>query len=245
MNKKLSYTLVTILLVTIYYFKTPLIENSIAIFNYTKKGIILYYQKIENYITSYFNQAEQIRELKKRVKEYEDYIYKVVPILENYQKLKLFKEIKHPNLKFTQTISYAQLPDMSAIYIDYYDKNLTTPQGLIYNNYSAGIVIKSIKNYSLAYLNNNPKVIYAVFIGKDKIPGILYGGNTIIIKYIPKYKKIEKGDIVITSGLDKIFYEGVKVGKIVSIKEKKLYQEATIKPFYNPLHPTFFYVVGK
>jgi rod shape-determining protein MreC len=133
---------------------------------------------------------------------------------------------------------------MTSIYITY-DKNISTPKGLIYNNTTAGVAIKNIKNYSLAYLNNNKNVIYTVFIGNKKIPGILYGGEKIIIKYIPKYHKIKVGDLVITSGLDKVFYEGVKVGKITSIKQTQLYQEATIKPFYNPLHPTFFYVVGK
>ena len=54
----------------------------------------------------------------------------------------------------------------------------------------AGIVTKSYKNYSLALLNINPNTSYTVFIGKDKIPGIAFGGEKLIVKYIPNYKKI-------------------------------------------------------
>jgi len=146
-------------------------------------------------------------------------------------------------LIFTQTISYANLPDMTSIYINYTEQNLSIPRGLMYNNLAAGIVVKNIKDFSLVYLNDNPKTSYTVFIGDKKIPGVLFGGKKMIIKYIPKYKDIKVGDLVITSGLDRIFYEGIKVGKITQISQKKLYQEAEVKPFYNPLHPTFFYVV--
>jgi rod shape-determining protein MreC len=132
---------------------------------------------------------------------------------------------------------------MSTIYIDY-NKKITSPKGLIYNNQAAGIVIKNIKNFSLAYLNNNPNTSYTVFIGKNKIPGVIFGGKQMIIKYIPKYSQIKTGDKVITSGLDKIFYEGINVGIITKIIKKNLYQEAIIQPFYNPLDPSFFYVVG-
>ena len=245
MNKKLFYSIITIFIVVMFYFKNTITENILSVFNYTKSYInnSIFITKMK--IQTYFNQAHQLQQLSKQNKEYRDYIAKISPLISNFEKLKLFKKINNPNLIFTQTISYAKLPDMSSIYINYKDKNLSTPQGLVYNNTTAGIVTKSFSNYSLAYLNNNQKVVYTVFIGKNKIPGILYGGETIKIKYIPKYHKINIDDLVVTSGLDKIFYAGVNVGKITSIKETELYQEATITPFYNTLHPTFFYVVKK
>jgi len=244
MNKKIFYTIVTIFLVTIIYFKNPITETILSIFNSTKIYISTQIDKIELNIKKHFNQAEQIKSLTKENQNYKNYISQIEPILLNYQKMKLFKQIKNPKLIFTQTISYANLPDMSSIYINYRDK-ISTPQGLIFNNTTAGIVIKGFKNYSLAYLNSNPKVIYTVFIGDKKIPGILYGGKNLTIKYIPKYHKLKVNDLVITSGLDKIFYEGVKVGKIEKVIDTPLYQEAIITPFYDSLHPTFFYVVRK
>jgi rod shape-determining protein MreC len=244
MNKNFFYIIVTTILVTIFYFKNSITNYTLSVFNSTKEYIHNSIDSINFSIQSHFNQAYQIKTLKKEIKLYQNYIAQTTPILVNFQKLKLFKQIKNPNIIFTQTISYAKLPDMSSIYINY-DKNISIPKGLIYNNISAGIVVKNIKNYSLAYLNNNPNVVYTVFIGTKKVPGILYGGKIVKIKYIPKYHSIKVGDLVITSGLDNIFYEGVKVGKIVSISQTKLYQEAIITPFYDPMHPTFFYVVEK
>jgi len=243
MNKKYLYLLITFIVILFFYFKNNIISNTLFILNETKLYLFNKIDNIEFSISTHFNQSEKIKQLTKENKEYRDYISKIQPILINYTKLKNFKYIKNPKIIFTQTISYAKLPDITSIYIDYSEKNLSTPRGLIYNNIAAGIVIKSIKDFSLAYLNNNQNTSYTIFIGKNKIPGVLFGGKKIIIKYIPKYKKIKLNDIVITSGLDKIFYEGIKVGKITSIKQKELYQEAIIKPFYNPLHPSLFYIV--
>jgi rod shape-determining protein MreC len=243
MNKKFLYFIIAIIIAISFYFKNVIKENLLFSFNFIKKEIISSYYIVKLKVNSYFNQAKEIQALTKNNKMYRDYIESIYPILSNYKKLKEFKIIHNPKIVFTQAISYANLPDMSSIYIDYSDKNLSHIKGLIYNNKAAGIVTNSYKNYSLALLNTNPNTSYTVFIGKDKIPGIAFGGEKLIIKYIPNYKKINIGDLVVTSGLDRIFYEGVKVGKITSITQKDLYQEAIVKPFYNPYHPTFFYVV--
>jgi len=245
MNKKYFYILITIFLVIIFYFKSLIISNVLLVFNQTKQNISEYITHIHNNIKTHFNQAEQIKLLNKENQHYKNYIEKIKPILLSYKQLTKLQKIDTPNVVFTQTISYAKLPDMTMIYIDYIDKNLTTPKGLIYNNVTAGIVLKSFNKFSLASLNNNEQTSYTVFIGKEKIPGVLFGGNKVIIKYIPKYKKIKIGDKIITSGLDKIFYEGINVGIIQKIIQHPLYQEAIIQPFYNPLHPNFFYVISK
>jgi len=244
MNKRYFYTLLTLFFILLFYFKEPIKIFILSEFNQLKYNLKNIYQNIVFHIDIHINQANQIKKLTLENKEYINYISKVAPILNNCEKLKEFKKIKNPNVIFTQTISYANLPDITSIYISFKDNNITHPKGLIYNNLAAGIVIKGYKNFSLALLNSNAKTSYTVFIGKNKIPGILFGGKTITLKYIPKYKKININDLVITSGLDNIFYEGVKVGVITSITQKKLYQEATIKPFYNSYHPSFFYVVN-
>ena len=243
MNKKFSFFLIAIFVAISFYFKTQLTNTILFSFNFVKEEIISSYDAIKFSLDSYFNQAKQIQILTKNNKAYRNYIQEIYPILNSYKKIKEFQIIHNPRITFTQTISYANLPDMTSIYVDYSDKNFTHPEGLIYNNLVAGIVTKLYNNYSLALFNTNSDTTYTVFIGKDKIPGIAFGGKKMIIKYIPNYKKINIGDLVVTSGLDRIFYEGVKVGKITSVIQTKLYQEAIIKPFYNPYHPSFFYVV--
>jgi len=243
MNNRYFYLLIAILIAISFYFKQPITNNILSAFNYTKLTINNYIDSIFKSISTHFNQAEQIKILRKENKQYKDYIVQITPMLNNYKELKKFLIIQDPKLYFTQTISYAKLPDITSIYVTYNENNISTPRGLVYNNQAAGIVVKSIKNFSLAYLNNNDNTSYTVYIGKNKIPGVLFGGKHMIIKYIPKYKKINIGDLVKTSGLDTIFYEGINVGRVISITQQKLYQEVEIQPFYNPLHPTFFYVV--
>jgi len=243
MNKKFFWFLIAVFTAFAFYFRVAIKDSVLFTFNFVKEEITTSYDIVKFKFDSFLNQSQQIQTLTKDNQEYRNYIEKIYPILTNYKKLKEFKLIHNPKVVFTQTISYANLPDITSIYVDYFDKNLSHPEGLIYNNEVAGIVTKSFKKYSFALLNTNPNTSYTVFIGKEKIPGIAFGGKKIIVKYIPNYKKIDIGDLVVTSGLDKIFYEGVKVGKVTSVIQKKLYQEATIKPFYNPYHPTFFYVV--
>ena len=242
MNKKFIYLFLAIFLAFVFYFRISIENNILYIFNQTKININNVIHHFEMKIDTYFNQAHQIETLTKLNKEYQDFIAKSIPLLNNYKLLQKFTPIKNPNVIFTQTISYAALPDMTQIYITY-NKPISHPLGLVYNNQTAGIVTKNIKDFSLAYLNNNSNTSYTVFIGKNKIPGVVFGGDKMVVKYIPKYHKINIGDTVITSGLDNIFYEGINVGKVIKINQTPLYQEAIIKPFYNPLHPKFFYVV--
>ncbi len=49
------------------------------------------------------------------------------------------------------------------------------------------------------------------------------------MKYIPIWIEINLGDEVITSGMDNIFFKGLKVGKVVSINKMADQQEAFIK----------------
>jgi rod shape-determining protein MreC len=237
MSKKLIIALSFLFAFFIYFFKDYIIEIAL----YFNKSIVKIENNFSKKIDAHFKQVKKIEELKKENEKLKDAINNLNAKILACKDLKYFKVINKPNLIFSYVISYASIPDFSQIYISY-NKKITKPKGLVYNNFVAGVVIKNIGNFSLAILNSNEKTRYAVFIGKNKIPGIFYGKvNT--IKYIPKFKQINIGDEVVTSGLDGIFYNGAKVGIITEVVEKKLYKEAKVKLFYNDLHPKFFYVI--
>jgi rod shape-determining protein MreC len=220
-----------------FIFKIYIIETSL----YISKAIIEFKNNLSNSINSHFNQAKKIENLLKENRNLKNKINDLTAKILACEDLKYFNVINKPNLVFTYTISYAAIPDFSQIYISY-NKKINKPKGLVYNNLVCGEVIKNIGNFSLALLNSNKKTRYAVYVGKNEIPGIFYGKiNT--IKYIPKFKQINVGDEVITSGLDGIFYKGAKVGIITEVIEKKLYKEAKVELYYNDLHPEFFYVI--
>jgi rod shape-determining protein MreC len=221
----------------VFFFKNYIIEASL----YIGKTLLEIKTDISKIINYHFNQEKKIKLLLSENKKLKDELNDLNAKILSCEKLKYFKVINKPNLVFAYTISYASIPDFSQIYVSY-NKKINKPRGLVYNNLVAGEVIKNIGNFSLAILNSNEKTRYSVYIGKNQIPGIFYG-KIDTIKYIPKFKKVNVGDIVITSGLDGIFYKGAKVGIITSVIEKKLYKEAKVKLFYNDLHPEFFYVI--
>jgi rod shape-determining protein MreC len=211
------------------------------IFNNTKINVIHLYEYISLSIDKYFYQSSHIEKLSLENKKLRDYIASYEAYINKCKDLSNFNSLNIKNIKFTQTISYAKLPIISQIYINY-ESNNSKIKGLIYNNQTAGIVTQHHNNFSLALLNSDKETTYTVFINNN-IPGVLFGGDKIVIKYIPKYHKININDEVITSGLDNIFYKGVKVGLIKKIRQTDLYQEAEITPYYNPLKPSLFYVV--
>ena len=234
--------LVFLVLLRIWLFQIPKVKKyTLESANSLKNSFSSFVTSVKETYNEYIEQKNSLQNLLEENKYLKDEIQKIAVKYATCKDLKYFKKVKFPNVVFTQVISYAALPDFTQVYINY-DKPFKVPRGLVYNNLAAGIAVKHYSNYSLALLNSNEKTSYTVYIGKNKIPGIFYGKiNT--VKYIPKFKPVKIGDIVITSGLDGVFYQGALVGKVVEVVEKKLYQEAKIKLFYNDLNPEFFYVV--
>jgi len=237
MNKR--YLILFAFLLVLFFSFKPVKYAVLDFFNFAKESFSGFLKKTESTITKYQNQALQIEKLQK---ENNSLKKKIVYFESFYANCKDLKKIKDSNFTLVKAVSYANLPDFSKIYVNFTSN--TYPLGLVYNNLAAGILVKKVGHYSLGLLNSNKKTSYTVLIGKEEIPGIFYGEKN-IIKYIPKFKKINIGDLVITSGLDGIFYKGAKVGIITSVKEKKLYQEAKVKLFYNSLAPNYFYVIQK
>ena len=241
MNKRYLFLFFFIL---VLIFSIPLVKVKIInVFNFLKTEFFFSLKALRDDISDVINQSEKIKNLKLQNQKLNEKIALYDSVLENCKDLQNFKFVKDSNLILTKTVSFAAIPDFSRIYIDYVGKNY--PRGLVYNNLAAGIVVKKVENYSLAFLNSNKKVSYTVYIlhnGKE-ITGIFKGGKN-IIEYISKFSKIKKGDLVITTGLNGLFYKGAKVGVIESVKNENLYKMAKIKLFYTKA-PDYFYVIKK
>lgn len=241
MNKKYLFLF---LFLCVLLFSIPAVKvKTLDFFNMSKIEIFSDLKHFRDTVFNIVNQSQKIQDLKIQNQKLRKKLAFYNSILGNCEDLKQFKFVKDSNLIFTKTISFAAIPDFTQIYINYVGDNY--PRGLVYNNLAAGIVVKKVGDYSLAFLNTNKKVSYTVYIldGNKKIEGIFKGGKN-IIEYIPKFAKIKKGDLVVTNGLDGLFYEGAKVGIIENIKNKNLYKQAKVKLFYNKA-PNYFYVVKK
>ncbi|MFB0564073.1 MAG: rod shape-determining protein MreC [Candidatus Aminicenantaceae bacterium] len=70
---------------------------------------------------------------------------------------------------------------------------------------------------------------------KKELLGVVSGdarGNC-LLKFITATQIIEEGEELITSGFDHVFPQGIKVGKVVSIKtEHSLFKKVEVKPYF-------------
>jgi rod shape-determining protein MreC len=66
-----------------------------------------------------------------------------------------------------------------------------------------------------------------------------------IIKHIPIWFNIKNNDEVITSGMDRTFPTGIKVGRVVSVKQLTNTKEVYIKPYVDILTQRDFYMIEK
>ena len=163
------------------------------------------------------------------------------------QALKNSEKALIPELSIARVIAFVDIIDTQRFWLDFQINHAYDIHGLVSNNMAVGIVKQGESKAALALLNGDSQTAYAVKIGKSNAIGVAMGKNkdSMIVKYISSYKKINIGDEVVTSGLDGIFYSNVKVGKVTKIYNNNVYLEAIIKPYFQDYHKHFYYVVNK
>lgn len=251
MNKELFsflFVFISLLVGALYYTNTiqsPFIETTSYLKNTYHKTI----KTIQNGFNKHFYQAQEISELKEKLQSYEQNHLVMQQLASEVNDL--FEENKsplktHPQVELVRTISYQEFGDFNRLWIDVKDYNSSKIYGLAYKEIVAGIVIPK-NNRPLAVLNKDIKSTYAVSVGDSQAPGIAQGNNSknIIIKYIPAWLKIQVGDEVITSGLDEIFFKGLKVGKVLSTSKSQGFQTAVVIPYYSSNDPAYFHMIRR
>lgn len=245
MKTKLRNIIILLVLIFIsIYYNSSLKERLLPISDAVVLGFDNATTAFKDKIGSHFEQAKQIEFLKaenKRLRYKAEltstFANELNSILEDKNSSSYF-----PKLTLVKALSYRQLNDYYQIWLDapLYDGKI---RGLISNGFSAGIVVPQ-DGRALALLQNDKKCAFSVYIGNKKIPGLIFGNKKdMVIRYIPRWMHVKVGDEVYTSGLDDIFFAGVAVGKITSIKDMDAYQNAYVQPYINASVPSYLYMI--
>ncbi len=204
-------------------------------------------ESIEHDINEHFNQQATIIDLRQKNRYYEQELLSLHQIADEYQKLlqehnSSFKTT--PQSTLVRTLSYVRFGDPHRVWIEMETFDPKRVYGLLYRGYAAGIVVSNDKR-PIALLNGDVKSSYAVNVGTSMAPGIVRGNNSrrLVVEFIPTWIPIAVGDEVLTSGLDRIFMAGLKVGKVVSITKASGYQSAVIEPYFYGKNPAYFHVI--
>ena len=233
-------------MIALYYANT-IQEPFLGSINYIK---ITYHNStkfVQDNIDMHFFQAKKIETLEKKLLQYKNNHLVMQELATELNEL--YKENNstlkiNPQVELVRTISYQKFGDLNRIWLNIPDYNSSKIYGLVYKEIVAGIVIPH-NNRALGLLNKDIKSSYAVYVGNKKAPGIAHGNNSenIVVKFIPMWFDIKVGDEVVTSGLDEIFFRGLKVGKVISVTSSQGYQNAIIDPYYKTNSPNYFHII--
>ncbi len=251
MNKELLgfFSLFIALFVGALFYTNTIQGPFISVLNSLKLGYHNTTQIIQNNIDKHTFQAKEITQLKEKLQKYENnhlVMQQMASEINDLFKANDSQLIINPKVELIRTISYEKFGDLNRVWMEVKDYNASKIYGLTYNELVAGIVIEK-NSKPLGLLNRDIQSSYAVYVGKKKAPGITHGNNSknLLVKFIPAWFKIEVGDEVVTSGLDNIFFKGLKVGKVLSVKTSQGYQNAVIEPYYKANDPDYFYMIRR
>ncbi len=91
------------------------------------------------------------------------------------------------------------------------------------------------ESYSEVLLLRDPNFSVAVRIQESRIEGVLSGTgyNYATLNYIPPEEKVEKGDIVVSSGLDGLFPPGIPIGVVSDVNKDNVefFQKIRVTPY--------------
>ncbi|TXE83210.1 rod shape-determining protein MreC [Campylobacter peloridis] len=245
MKSKIFSILVLSFLVFVSFYYGDVIKRNIL--NLNTIIISKFYYGIDffkNKLNEHFNQVQEIHNLRERNLELEkntilmkNFANELNNILSDRN-----SSFYYPSVSLVKAISYVQISDYHKVWLDILDYKGKV-KGLIYNGYTAGIVVEK-NGKALGLLQGDEECVFSVYIGKEQAPGIAHGRNDyVLVKYIPKWLELKMGDKVYTSGLDEIFFSGIPVGEIFKIEEEGAYQNAYVKPYVKMKVPSYLYMV--
>ena len=219
--------------------------------NPVKSQYRIFTREIKDKSHSYLFQKEQIEKLGRENRVLRKYLLDQTHYLRQvailYKKLPSLEKLPYKSIVLVDTISYVKLNKFDEILLNIPGRKPLEEEhvyGLIQDEVVAGTARMS-GGHLYGYLISNPKCRFGVFVGKKRYPGIAVGidKNVMAVKFIPKWAKIEIGDRVETSGLDRIFFAHIPVGTVQQVIVEGSYQTAYISTHADTMHPNLFFLI--
>ncbi len=230
---------------------SPAIRTFFTAFTTTIQTIYFDTRKsIDDVIERHFMQAATIEKLRRKEKFLEK---KMIVCRSDAQSYHAMKSALAPRPDRNVTAiavrsqGYALLGNFQQLWLeDFPEYNPLRNYGVVRAGYAIGIVVEE-KRRPLMILAGDKSCNFAVYIGKNRAPGIAMGKDArhMVVRYIPEWMKLSKGDMVFTSGLDHIFPMGIPVGRVLSMEKGQGFKNAEIELFGDTLHPDYVWIVTR
>ncbi len=249
MNKKFKYILLlSIVVFTAFYYRTSL-KASV---DWASEKFLTSYvdmkMAISHKIDEHIAQKEEIQRLKAENQDLQKSAVLSVAFAQKLNDLLKERNISkyEPQMSLVTTIGYSNLSDYSKVRLAFEPFDSNRIYGLLSQGAVAGIVVASEANQPQGLLLSDPKAVFSVYVGNQKIQGVSQGNRKeVLVKYISQWLEPKVGDEVVTSGLDGIFFEGIKVGTVTEIIQEESFKTVVIKPYTEPRVPSYMYVITK
>lgn len=185
------------------------------------------YSKVRDFFQNYalsVNASKENKQLHLEIEDYQKRLFKISEIEKENERLKGllgFVQEREEKKVFAQVVAYDASIDHKVIRINKgKDSGVTLYSPVVTALGLVGYVFRVSSNYAdvLTLLDSNNRV--DGIISRMRTHGIVEGDaeGKCIVKYIPRTKPLILGDIVVTSGLGRIYPKGIKVGKVSEIE---------------------------
>lgn len=246
MSKLKLLLLICVLLISSYHFSTDVRNAILGVNDFIINKTYDAYTNITNSVKKYFNQVEQIQDLRIENEILKKYEILYNNLLIDYDELSKAHHLNkyNFNLSMARVLTYEKMGDLNKFWLSYSNLKPNKIYGLVYDNNAVGIMYEN-DNRAYALSIYDEKSAISVRIGSKNIPAIVQGAkNAVYANFIIDYEKVNIGDEVYTSGKDLIFIDGIYIGKIAKIIDEAGYKRALLSDTKTLYPYKYVYVVS-
>jgi len=112
------------------------------------------------------------------------------------------------------------------------DSGLTTDLAVITPEGVVGKILAIFPHSAQVLLITDPTSGVGVTLAQSRVQGILKGGRNGLcdLHYVMNEEVVNRGEAVVTSGLDQVYPKGLPVGTVVSAGDGNIYKSIIVKP---------------